>query len=615
MSTGITRRDFMNGIAIAVAGAAGVDLSRARAEDAAGAEIYPPGRDGLRGSHAGSFEAAHRLRDGTPFDITQVPFTEDHDLVVVGAGISGLAAAHFFRQRRPKARILILDTNDDFGGHAKRNEFVADGQTLLGYGGTQSIDGPARKWDAVAKGLLKDLGVDVRRFDKAFDHNFYARWNLNQGVFFKKEVFGVDRLVRRPFGSWKELDEDPRDSGALRAYLDQFPIGQRARTQLYEMMWSDRDVLSGKTREQRLEVLEHTSYRDFIKRYWDADDEIVKFLQTRTHELWAVGIDAVPASETLTLPGLKAQRTALGVEPEEPYIYHFPDGNASIARLLVRQLIPGIAPGGTMEDIVLARFDYAQIDLADRPVRIRLNSTAVDVRNAARGVEIAYVNGGKVTRVAAEHCVLACYHAMIPYIAPEASAEQRAALHDNVRAPLVYVNVVVRNWRPWHKLGVSYIDNPGGTYSAALDYPVSLDGYRFSTDPSKPACLHLMHTPTAPNQGLNMREQYRAGRSRLYAMSFADFEREIRDELGRMLGPAGFDFDRDVTAITVNRWPHGYAYTPTPLYDDPAQQARIAERARRRIGRIAIASSDSGWDAYTHVAIDQAHRAVAELLT
>jgi spermidine dehydrogenase len=613
MPTGITRRDFMNGIAIAVAGAAGADFSGAHAAEVTTTPNYPPNRDGLRGSHVGSFEAAHRLRDGSPFDVSQAPLAEHHDLVVVGAGISGLAAAHFYRQRRPNARVLILDTNDDFGGHAKRNEFVVDGQTLLGYGGTQSIDGPAHKWDGVAKGLLKDLGIDVARFNQAFDQDFYARWNLQQSVFFKKEVFGVDRLVRRPFGHWQELDEDPHDSQALRAYLDQFPLGSKARGQLFEMIWSDRDVLSGKTAQQRLAVLEHLSYRDFIKQYWDADDEVLKFLQTRTHELWAVGIDAVPASETLTLPGLKAQRAALEQEREEPYIYHFPDGNASIARMLVRRLIPGIAPGGTMEDIVLARFDYAQIDRPEQPVRIRLNSTAVDVRNAAGGVEVAYVNGGAVTRVAATACVLACYHAMIPYIAPEAQPKQRAALHDNVRAPLVYVNVVVRNWQPWHTLGVAYIDNPGGTFSAALDYPVSLDGYRFSADPSKPACLHLMHSPTAPNQGLNMREQYRAGRARLYAMSFADFEREIRDELGRMLGSAGFDFDRDVTNITVNRWPHGYAYTPTPLYDDPKQQDRIARQARQRLGHIAIAGSDSGWDAYTHVAIDQAHRAVREL--
>ena len=608
MTAGITRRDFMNGIAIAVAGAAGVDLSRAQT-----APLYPPGRDGLRGSHDGSFEAAHRLRDGARFDISQAPLAEHYDLAVVGAGISGLAAAHFYRQRRPNARVLLLDTNDDFGGHAKRNEFVVDGQTLLGYGGTQSIDGPAHHWDGVAKSLLKDLGIDVQRFNKAFDQEFYARWNLNHGVFFKKEVFGVDRLVRRPFGTWQEVDEAPHDSQALRSYLDQLPLGDQARAQLFDMIWSDRDVLSGKTARQRLGILEHLSYRDFLKQYWQADEEVLKYLQTRTHDLWAVGIDAVPASETLGMPGLKAQRAALSSEHEEPYIYHFPDGNASIARLLVRRLIPGIAPGSTMEDIVLARFDYGQIDRAEHPVRIRLNSTVVDVRNVDRGVEIAYVSGGKISRVAAADCVLACYHAMIPYIASETDAEQRAALHDNVRAPLVYVNVVVRNWQPWHKLGVAAIDNPGGTYAASLDFPVSLDGYKFSADPSKPVCLHLLHTPCAPNQGLNMREQYRAGRTRLYTMNFGDFEREIRDELGRMLGSAGFDFDRDVAAITVNRWPHGYAYTPTPLYDDPAHQASIAKLARRRLGRIAIANSDSGWDAYTHVAIDQAHRAVAEL--
>ncbi len=391
-------------------------------------------------------------------------------------------------------------------------------------------------------------------------------------------------------------------------------IGEAARAQLFDMYWSDRDVLPGKTSAQRRAILEHTSYRDFLKRYWNADEDVLKFLQTRTHDLWAVGIDAVPASETMNLPGLKAQRAALkDDEEDEPYIYHFPDGNASIARMLVRRLIPGIAPGDSMEDIVLARFDYGQLDLADRPVRIRLSATAVDVRNVGDGVEVAYVKGGKVRRVAGSDCVLACYHAMIPYIAPETSAEQRAALHDSVRAPLVYVNVAVRNWHPWHRLGVAYIDNPGGTYAAHLDFPVSLDGYRFSADPSQPICIHLLHTPTAPNQGLNMRQQYRAGRASLYTMSFGDFESEVRDELARMLGVAGFDFDRDAAAITVNRWPHGYAYSPTPLFDDPVQQALIETRARRRLGRIAIANSDSGWNAFTNVAIDQAHRAVAEL--
>jgi spermidine dehydrogenase len=614
----------MNGVAIAVTGFAGIGVGRTAEETTTvtGADYppartgadYPPARTGLRGSHAGSFESAHRLRDGGSFDLSGTPVSEHYDLIVVGGGISGLAAAHFYRRLRPAARVLILETNDDFGGHAKRNEFTVDGRTIIGYGGTQSIDSPKTKYSRVARDLLTDLGIELSRFETDFDQGFYQRWQLNHATFFKSEAFGVDALVRRPFGTWNDWSDENGDDAALRAHIAAMPLNERARMQLYAMCATERDVLPGRTRAQRRDILEHISYRDFLRRYWDADDDVLKYLQTRTHDLWAVGIDAVPASETLNLPGLRAQRKLLTAGAEEPYIYHFPDGNASIARLLVRRLIPASAPGSTMEDIVSAQFAYEQLDRPENAVRIRLGSTAVEVRNVGKGVEVAYVNSGRVARVAAHGCVLACYQAMIPYIAPETDPEQRAALHQNVRAPLVYVNVAVRNWEPWRKLGVAYIDNPGGTFAAYLDFPVSIGDYRFAADPSQPTCLHLLHTPTLPNQGLDMRQQFRAGRARLYTTSFADFEREIRDELGRMLGSAGFDFDRDVAALTVNRWPHGYAYTPTPLFDDPQQQARLAVLARRRVGRITIANSDSGWDAYTNVAIDQAHRAVAELI-
>jgi spermidine dehydrogenase len=389
MTNGITRRDFMNGIAIAVIGASGIEISRATAAGApVGPDGYPPARDGLRGSHVGSFEAAHRLRDGLPFDLGGTEVAEHYDLVVVGGGLSGLAGAYFYRQHRPHARILILDTNDDFGGHAKRNEFELDGKIIIGYGGTQSIDSPEHKYSRVAKDLLRDLGIEIRRFDSAFDQAFNTRWGLNQAIFFKKEVFGVDRLVRRPFSTWTLWTDDGADQTTLRAYIDELPLNERARAQLFEMCSSNRDVLAGHTAAQRSAILERLSYSDFLRKYWDADDDVLKYLQTRTHDLWAIGIDAVPASETLYLPGLKAQREALagagGAEVEEPYIYHFPDGNASIARLLVCKLIPGAAPGSTMDDIVLARFDYRQLDRPEHAVRIRLGSTAVARRSRLR---------------------------------------------------------------------------------------------------------------------------------------------------------------------------------------------------------------------------------------
>ncbi len=616
----ITRRDFLNGVALAIAGAGSIEWARAQGSSATGAPSaadYPPVRGGLRGSHAGSFEAAHRLRDGQPFDLSGAKVEENYDLIVVGGGISGLASAYFYRQRKPGAKILVLDTNDDFGGHAKRNEFEVDGRTLIGYGGTQSIDSPRHHWSPVAQRLLRELNIDIDRFKTAFDQGFYERWGLNRAVFFDAATFGQDKLVRQSFGRWTDWDERSRDRDKIAAYVGEMPLNERARAQLLEMFISKRDVLAGATPERRRMVLEHTSYRDFLTQYWQADDDVLKFLQKRTHGLWAIGIDAVPASEAMSLPGMLAQREAyakLGpAEAPEPYIYHFPDGNASIARMLVRRLVPGIAPGNSMEDIVTARFDYSRLDLPGQAVRIRLNSTAVEVRNAGKGVQVAYVREGKAVRAGARDCILACYHAMMPYLAPELPAPQKAAMHANVRAPLVYTNVVLRNWRAWHKLGVAYIANAGGMFDASLDFPVSLGDYRFSADPSQPICVHMDYMPCAPNQGLNMREQYRIGRSKLYSMSFADFEKQIRLELSAMLKDGGFDFDRDVAAITVNRWPHGYAYTPTPLYDDMEQQEKLAKTARHRAGRIAIANSDSGWDAYTHVAIHQAHRAVTEL--
>ena len=612
MPNTITRRDFLNGVALTIAGSSSFRSALANEPG-----IYPPGLTGLRGSHPGSFEVAHALRDGTKFELATAALSEQFDLVVIGGGISGLASAHYYRQRKPRARILILETNDDFGGHAKRNEFQVDGRMLLAYGGTESMEAPVHKWSAVAHGLLRDIGVDLKRFNTAFDEHFFSRWDLQRATFFKKEAFGQDRLVRRSFGGWNDADEAPPSLASLHSYVDQMPLSPAARGVLVEMIWSDRDVLAGKSIEERRRIIEHTSYRNFIVRYWGANDEVVKFLQTRSHDEWAVGIDAVPPSIALTMPGLKAQLAVLGMnyaDIAEPYIHHFPDGNASIARLLVRGLIPGAAPGRTMDDIVLARMDYDALDRAGQGIRIRLDSTAVDVRNVGSGVEVAYVKGGQLSRIASRDCVMACYQAVMPYIAPEIGAEQRAALHENVRGPLVYANLAVRNWHPWKTLGVHFIDNPGGSFAAKLDFPVSMGGYRYSGGPAEPVCLHLQYMPTTPNQGLTMREQYRLGHARLLSMSFEDYEHAMRDELGRMLGSAGFDFERDVAGITVNRWPHGYAYTPTPLFDEPAKQAKLEALARQKIGRIAIANSDSGWDAYTQVAIDQAHRAVQELL-
>jgi spermidine dehydrogenase len=309
----------------------------------------------------------------------------------------------------------------------------------------------------------------------------------------------------------------------------------------------------------------------------------------------------------------------LGERSEEPYIFHFPDGNASVARMLVRSLIPAAIPGHTMDDIVTARADYAQLDDARSAIRIRLNSTVVRVGNdgpakSAKGVSVAYMRGGKLQTVRAKSCVLACYNMMIPFLCPELPEKQKEALHQLVKSPLVYTHVAIRNWNVFQQLGIRHIIAPGSYHTyTTLDFPVSLGEYQFPSKPEEPMVLFMLRTPCSP--GLPQRDQNRAGRAELMQTPFATFERNIRDQLARMLGPAGFDPARDIEGITVNRWAHGYAFSPNPLFDPHWRKGEEPwVIGRQPFGRITIANSDAGASAYTNAAIDQAYRAVEEVI-
>jgi spermidine dehydrogenase len=613
----IPRRDFLNGIALGVTGFGvrasgfGVLSSEFQVPRSATA-AYPPALTGLRGNDPAALAAFGPMQQGAyrQFPSADVDTHEEYDLVIVGAGISGLAAAHFWRRALGNGqKILILDNHDDFGGHARRNEFTYQGRTFIGYGGTQGIATPY-PYSYTAKRLVEELGIDVGRNAEFLNRDVFQKLNLGSSMFFDKEHFGEDRLVpgngRLP---WPE-------------FFAKAPLTEAARRDLIRLYGKNPDYMAPMTVEQKMSKLATISWQDFLLRFAKMTPEALPFF---------LGQGGRNNKRVDTTPALEAARrgsvgfNGLGLEFEEgfresSYTFHFPDGNASIARLLVNRLIPAALPGKqTMETIVQAPISYDHLDEADSGVRIRLRSTVVGVRPQAIGdrstapVQVAYLHGGKIQSVRGKRCILACYNSLIPALVPDLPAKQKEALAYSVKVPMMYNTVLIRRWSTFQKLGVNSINAPGMYHtSVSLDPGTKIGGYRGVTTPDEPILVHLVRNPNTP--GLPRRAQNIAGQQELLKTTFEQFELEIRRQLGRMLGGGGFDPAADIVGVTVNRWPHGYSYTYDSLADpDVAPEARPHVVGRQRFGRIAIANSDAGAGAFTNQAIDEAHRAVEEL--
>jgi spermidine dehydrogenase len=615
MGREITRRDFVHDLSRASLGltlSAGLLSQACTGNPEPTGTSYPPTRTGMRGAHPGAFETAHALaREGKRFP-DPVDLDEAYDLVVVGGGISGLAAAYYYRKQfGADSRILILDTHDDFGGHAKRNEFQQGGPMRLSWGGTMNLEYPM--FSDTVHALLGELGIRIDELLEGYDFGYGSGPKGSHSIFFDAETYGRDELIHGfSFRAGR---------GDLESMIDRFPISKESRESLKAFYARRDNVFPGRSEAEVSKILSRISYTDFLKQHGGLSDEAVSLFIKTTHGYAGVGADSLSAAECIgaSLPIMHLlghpELSGSGDDDAGGSVAMFPDGNASIARLLVHALIPAVAPDCDATNIAMARFDYARLDEAASPVRLRLESTAIHVANHDGGVSVSYMNQERAVRVQSRHTVLACGHAIIPHVCPDVPPEQQEAQRYQVKRPLLLTNVLLRDSEAFDKLGISGAYCPGRLHGAVWQVKgVNTGGYRHDWEDSGPVPVMFWGSVAPPDAGVPAREQHRASRAMLLSMSFEDFEREVRTVLDGMLGSAGFDVRDDILAITVNRWPHGYSYDYLDLWDPdwPDGQAPH-EIARRPVGNIAIANADAGANAYTHVAIDEAWRAVMDL--
>lgn len=642
---GITRRDFINGALVGMGGLAAahmgfIKLAHAFEAEAVplpqGAEYYPPSWTGMRGSHPGSFERAHELAREGRDDWGGVSETgEEYDLIVVGGGASGLAAAYFFQQEHDgKAKVLILDNHDDFGGHAKRNEFESGGKRRMTYAGSQGFDNIAN-WTDDMWDLLDELGIDLDEFEtKNYDHSWFKRHGLKGGVYLDAATWGRDHMIEADLGDLAPvmpgLGEGNKNYKALFAKT---PLSDAAKEELVKLYEENGASTVIRNLDEADPDYDTYPYDSFLKTYWGISEaETFRFLRKLPTDENGVGSDTLSLSEGIAagMPGTVALGRKYGMtekaDPNDPgYAHHFPDGNGGFCRAVVHALVPGVAPdvakGEAAGDLITAHFDYSALDKADNATRIRLASTAIEVKHVgnpidAEQVAVTYINGGTAHRAHAENVVMACWNMIIPFVCPDLPEAQKEALSLNVKIPYVFTNVMVKNWRAIKASGIGAAYCPTSYYHLLQsEYPVNMGEYKATENPDEPMPITLIRVSVPDETGMEPRDQFRQGRMEILATEFEEYEAQAYDQLNGMFGAHGFDAKRDVEAITVNRWPHGYSYTYFGMFDKGDTIASGPHiTARKRFGRIAIANSDAGADSWLDVGVMQGLRAVRELL-
>lgn len=630
----ITRRDFL-GATLVGSGAALLRGNSALAASAPAPSSWAKDWYGYGGvgdyasSHGNTPEvvqSAHDLRDG----LLQSRFKgavdtgETYDLIVVGGGFAGLGSARAFRKARgAKGTCLILENHPIFGGEAKQNEFVVDGHRLIGPQGSNGFIVPQagfaasdgkESWRAGTRAILAELftefgipsdfeyrpweGKKPLRF--AFDSYGPMLWTDEEtsvGTFFDQLSHGVDpRMVVDLF----------------QGKLDQAPLPERVRRDLERWRTTDEKPYAGSDVDSWLDSM---SYKDYLEKTLRLGPEVTAYADPIVASALGLGCDVTSAYAAfhILLPGVKALAPA---GAKYPTLHSFPGGNVGFARYLLKGLVPeALAGDGSFGAVMDGAVNWRALDRRHQPTRVRLGATAVRVEHEGGRrdrVVVHYLEGGRLYRARARGVVMATGSWITRHVVGGLSEEHRRSYDAFVHAPILVANVALKQWRFMHDMGVTAARwDKGFGFFCNIRRPMMYGTHRPPLDPDKPIVLTFYVPFVRPGKPAS--EQAKEGRVELLTTTFADYERQIREQLVRLFGASGFDPGRDVVGIILNRWGHAYVCPQPGFHFGRDGRKALRDVARETFGRIAFAHSEFEGHQNFPGALANAARAVHEL--
>ena len=615
----ITRRDFVYGSSLFLSSAVvgcgkSTDkqpLSNSDYSFDVSDNWYGPGGIGdYAKSHGNTPElikTAHEIRSGrfNTGTTNAIDSGEEYDLVVVGGGFSGLSAAYHFNRLNPAGRVLILDNHPLFGGEAKRNDFDVNGVHISGpqgsndFGLPSATGGPDDYFSALNLPLefnYAEPGGSATGMRIPIDNYDYMTW--------QEKRYDVGHFFNGAVNPWIK---DVWETG-----LNLTPWSTEVKDAFTRVRSIEIEDQNGKDMDRWLDSITLKSY---YEEELGLPPEVTSFYDPIMASIIGFGCDALSAywGKYFDMPGFK--------KPElygEDLLQSFPGGNTGIARHFVKKLNPDAIDGTSFEEVLFGKIAFDQLDRDDKPVRMRLNSTAVSVEhtsqvNGNERVQIIYVKNGELNQLKAKAVVMASGGWVNRHVLKDLPSEYHVAYGKFGHSPVLVANVALTNWRFLERLGVSAaIWSEGFGFTCNIRRPMIVGGKSQPLHPDKPIVLTFYAPIFKP--GLGRKEQGVVSRAELLNTSFTDYERQIREQMTTMFSVGGFDPAQDIAGIILNRWGHAYVNPDLGFMFGADGNIAPPDVIRKPYGRIAIGHSELRGHQYWSGAAGEGRRAVEALL-